>query len=66
MAVTKSSEYRTLRAVFAKTIQGEGILALYRGYGPTVVGVIPYAGTGFFAYETLKRFHYGESPYFIY
>jgi len=58
MAVTKSSEYGSLRAVFTKTIEHEGVRSLYRGYLPTVVGVIPYAGTGFFAYETLKRFHY--------
>lgn len=60
MAVTKSSEYRTLRAVFVKTIRVEGFRGLYRGYSPTVIGVVPYAGTGFFTYETLKRLHYGK------
>ncbi|KAI1289947.1 Mitochondrial coenzyme A transporter SLC25A42 [Halotydeus destructor] len=58
MAVTGSSEYRSVRSVFVKTISHEGYRALYRGYLPTVLGSIPYSGTGFFAYETLKRFHY--------
>jgi solute carrier family 25 protein 42 len=58
MAVTKQAEFRTLRAVFIKTLRLEGPLGLYRGYSPTVIGVIPYAGTGFFTYETLKRLHY--------
>lgn len=60
MAVTKTSEYGTLRAVFIKAIRNDGFSSLYRGYLPTVIGVIPYAGTGFFTYETLKRFHYGK------
>ena len=29
-------------------------MALYRGLTPTLLGVIPYAGTSFFTYETLK------------
>lgn len=37
---------------------------MYRGYWATVIGVIPYAGTSFFTYETLKREYYGEDSYF--
>ena len=31
-----------------------GVRALYRGYGPTVLGMIPYAGVAFYSYEVLK------------
>ncbi|XP_030371367.1 mitochondrial coenzyme A transporter SLC25A42 [Scaptodrosophila lebanonensis] len=56
MAVTdKYTGYRTLRQVFAKIWVDEGPRTLYRGYWATVLGVIPYAGTSFFTYETLKR-----------
>ncbi|XP_075144987.1 dephosphocoenzyme A carrier [Haematobia irritans] len=56
MAVTdKYTGYRTLRQVFVKIWVEEGPRTLYRGYWATVLGVIPYAGTSFFTYETLKR-----------
>ena len=57
MAVTHKERYNSLKAVFQKTIAEEGFLTLYKGYTPTVLGVIPYAGTSFFTYETLKRLH---------
>lgn len=28
---------------------------LYRGYLPTIAGILPYAGTSFFVYDTLRR-----------
>lgn len=40
----------------------EGALALYKGWLPSVIGVIPYAGLNFGVYETLKALtleHYG-------
>lgn len=40
----------------------EGVLALYRGWLPSVIGVIPYVGLNFAVYETLKDVavkHYG-------
>lgn len=56
MAVTdKYSGYRTLRQVFVKIIQCEGSKTLFRGYAPTLLGVIPYAGMSFFTYDSLKR-----------
>ena len=33
---------------------------LYRGLTPTIIGVIPYAGTSFGIYETLKAHHASE------
>ncbi|KAF6040820.1 SLC25A42 [Bugula neritina] len=49
--------FHTVQEVFIKTYRSEGIAALYRGYVPTIIGVIPYAGISFFTYETLKKFH---------
>lgn len=45
--------------MFVKTWKTEGWSTLYRGYTPTLLGVIPYSGTSFFTYETLKRLHSG-------
>ncbi|KAH8243749.1 hypothetical protein KR032_009918 [Drosophila birchii] len=65
MAVTdRYTGYRTLRQVFANIWVEEGPRTLYRGYWATVLGVIPYAGTSFFTYETLKREYYGEASHF--
>ncbi|KAF2881127.1 hypothetical protein ILUMI_25038 [Ignelater luminosus] len=65
MAVTHKDEYATLRQVFLKIYREEGLLTFYRGYIPTIMGVIPYAGVSFFTYETLKRWyreHVDNSP----
>lgn len=60
MAVSHHDKYHNLLEVFIKTIREEGAFSLYRGLVPTVLGVIPYAGSSFFTYETLKRLHYGK------
>ncbi|XP_031344805.1 mitochondrial coenzyme A transporter SLC25A42-like [Photinus pyralis] len=57
MAVTHKKAYATLRQVFVKIYKEEGLLTFYRGYIPTIIGVIPYAGVSFFTYETLKRLY---------
>ena len=56
MAVTNSAgaQYKNLLFVFGSILREEGFLSLYRGLTPTLLGVIPYAGTSFFTYETLK------------
>ncbi|XP_066269654.1 mitochondrial coenzyme A transporter SLC25A42-like [Branchiostoma lanceolatum] len=54
MAVTKKAKYSSLPDCFAHIIKEEGGRTLYRGFTPTILGVIPYAGTSFFTYETLK------------
>ena len=56
MAVTNSNgaQYKNLVFVFLSIYKEEGFLSLYRGLTPTLLGVIPYAGTSFFTYETLK------------
>ncbi|XP_050420632.1 mitochondrial coenzyme A transporter SLC25A42-like [Adelges cooleyi] len=56
MAVTTINEYKSLGDVFKKTYLEEGVKGFYRGYVPTILGIIPYAGTSFFTYGTLKAF----------
>jgi len=56
MAVTPGKQYRNLAVVFCNIYKQEGFLALYKGLTPTLLGVIPYAGTSFFTYETLKGY----------
>lgn len=58
LAVSGKKKYVSLRHAFARIYQEEGILAFYHGFIPTLFGIMPYAGTSFFVYETLKqRFH---------
>lgn len=61
MAVSNKCQYRSITSVFRKMLLEEGARSLYRGFTPTIIGIIPYAGTSFFVYETLKKNHY-EDP----
>ncbi|KAJ1350565.1 hypothetical protein KIN20_006379 [Parelaphostrongylus tenuis] len=54
LSISTKKEYATLLSVFIKTTREDGLLALYRGVWPTLLGVVPYAGASFFTYETLK------------
>lgn len=40
-----------VKNIYAK----EGIRAFYHGVGPSLIGIIPYHGTGFFMYHMLKK-----------
>ncbi|XP_037105676.1 mitochondrial coenzyme A transporter SLC25A42-like [Syngnathus acus] len=57
MAVTAKEMYSNIMHVFVRISQEEGFKTLYRGFTPTILGVIPYAGITFFTYETLKKLH---------
>jgi solute carrier family 25 protein 42 len=57
MAVTARDRYPHVYSVVLQTAREGGVTALWRGVTPTLLGVIPYAGTSFFTYETLKQ-HY--------
>lgn len=46
--------------MFVKIWIDEGPKTLFRGYWATIMGVIPYAGTSFFTFETLKQKHFGD------
>ncbi|GAA6234832.1 mitochondrial coenzyme A transporter SLC25A42 isoform X2 [Lates japonicus] len=57
MAVTPKEMYSNILHVFVRISREEGLKTLYRGFTPTMLGVIPYAGLSFFTYETLKKLH---------
>ena len=49
------SRYHHVISVVVQTVREKGVTALWRGITPTLLGVVPYAGTSFFTYETLKQ-----------
>ncbi|CAM6100230.1 unnamed protein product [Calypogeia fissa] len=53
--------YRGMFHAFATIIKEEGALAVYKGWLPSVIGVIPYVGLNFAVYESLKD-HVVKSP----
>lgn len=61
LAVSTKAQYKSLSDVFVKAWRFEGPLSLFRGLTPTLMGVIPYAGTSFFTYETLKLLHHDKT-----
>ena len=54
MAVTKVGQYRNIVHVFKDIIAKERISALYVGIAPSMLGVVVYAGTSFYTFESLK------------
>ncbi|CAK0786495.1 Mitochondrial adenine nucleotide transporter adnt1 [Coccomyxa viridis] len=46
--------YRGIMHATSVIIKEEGIIALWKGWLPSVIGVIPYVGLNFAVYETLK------------
>ncbi|KAF8400665.1 hypothetical protein HHK36_013965 [Tetracentron sinense] len=47
--------YDNLLDAFLKIVREEGPAELYRGLTPSLIGVVPYAATNYFAYETLRK-----------
>lgn len=47
--------YHGIRHVLKTVYKEGGMRALYRGVGPTLTGILPYAGLKFYIYEELKR-----------
>lgn len=47
--------YSGIKDVLTSVYKEGGIRALYRGIGPTLAGILPYAGLKFYIYEELKR-----------
>lgn len=45
----------TIRQVLRDTLRSEGVTGLYRGIGPTVIGILPYAGLKFYVYQSAKQ-----------
>eukprot|EP01025_Chloroclados_australasicus_P038807 TRINITY_DN4007_c0_g1_i1.p2 TRINITY_DN4007_c0_g1~~TRINITY_DN4007_c0_g1_i1.p2 ORF type:complete len:327 (+),score=44.47 TRINITY_DN4007_c0_g1_i1:187-1167(+) len=50
-----NSPYRGIAHATSVIVREEGALALYRGWVPSVIGVVPYMGFNFAVYETLKK-----------
>ena len=58
----KTGQYRGILHAAQVITREEGTLALFKGWLPSVIGVIPYVGLNFAVYETLKASlldHYG-------
>eukprot|EP00899_Mesostigma_viride_P011019 jgi/Mesvir1/19919/Mv13190-RA.1 len=50
-----AAKYRGMVHAATSIIRQEGPLALYKGWLPSVIGVIPYVGLNFAVYESLKE-----------
>lgn len=53
--VVNEQVYKGIRDCFAKTYKESGLRGLYRGVGPSLYGIFPYAGLKFYFYEEMKR-----------
>ena len=54
LAVSKTGQYKGILDCGTKILQKEGVKALYKGYIPNLVGIIPYAGIDLSIYEVGK------------
>jgi solute carrier family 25 (mitochondrial carrier protein), member 16 len=45
----------SIRGVLSSTLRHEGVRGLYHGIGPSMYGILPYAGLKFFVYQHLKQ-----------
>lgn len=49
--------YKNLTDAFVKICREEGPKELYRGLTPSLIGVVPYAATNYFAYDFLRKLY---------
>lgn len=49
--------YNGLVDAFVKILQEGGPGELYRGLAPSLIGVVPYAATNYFAYDSLRKLY---------
>ncbi|KAJ9537279.1 hypothetical protein OSB04_030012 [Centaurea solstitialis] len=54
-SIIAQPRYNGIRNVLATVYREGGMRGLYRGVGPTLIGILPYAGLKFYIYEELKR-----------
>lgn len=47
-------QFTSLVDVYKKTIATDGIAGLYRGFGPSILGIVAYRGLYFGMYDSLK------------
>ncbi|KAM0047131.1 putative mitochondrial carrier protein [Helianthus debilis subsp. tardiflorus] len=57
------SQYRGIAHALATMLCEEGPRALYKGWLPSVIGVVPYVGLNFAVYESLKDWLIKTKPY---
>ncbi|XP_074317701.1 mitochondrial adenine nucleotide transporter ADNT1-like [Silene latifolia] len=55
-------QYRGIYHALTTVFREEGARALYKGWLPSVIGVIPYVGLNFAVYESLKDYLVKENP----
>lgn len=55
MLLLQRGVYSSMLDAFVKIVKEEGLSELYRGLAPSLIGVIPYAATNYFAYDTLRK-----------
>lgn len=48
----------TIRSILRTTLEREGIRGLYHGIGPSMYGILPYAGLKFYVYQHLKQLYF--------
>ena len=55
-ATQGGAHYTGILDCFVKTYRQEGVRGLYGGLGPTLTGIIPYAGVSFAAFDVIKEY----------
>lgn len=58
-----AARYTGLSHAVRTIIREEGALAFYKGWLPSVIGVVPYVGLNFAVYETLKEWAIKQGGY---
>lgn len=56
-------QYRGMFHALSTVLREEGPRALYKGWLPSVIGVVPYVGLNFAVYESLKDWLLKTNPY---
>ena len=62
LAVSPEGAYKGLIDCLTSTVRQEGFRALYRGFGTSALGIVPYAGTDLMVFNTLKSRWVGSHP----
>lgn len=48
-------KYNGVTDAFTTLLKEEGVVAMYRGMFPALLGILPYAGLAFYTFQTLKK-----------
>lgn len=54
LTVQTEDKYRSLSHAFRSVVRKEGVLTLYKGLWPSLLGIVPYVGMDFAAFYTFK------------